>query len=71
MIMQGSKKHVLTQILGADPREKKEEEGGQPSSLHSCVSELIDAIHSKDVEGAANALRACVAECSSEEYGGE
>lgn len=70
MIMMGKKKEVLSQILGPDDAEAKEGDG-QPSSLHACVQELIDAIHGKDVEAAASALKACVAECNSGQYGGE
>ncbi len=59
MIIQ-NKKHYLTQILGPDPAEEKEAEAGD-SGLRTCVSEFIDAVHNKDVEGAVNAFKACFA----------
>lgn len=62
-MMIGKKKEVLSQILGP---EKDDKEGGDDvSALHSCVQELIDAVHDKDVEGAVSALRACFADLQS------
>lgn len=66
MIMMGKRKHALSQILGPEDEETKE--GGGDSALHSCVQELIDAVHSKDVEGAAQALKSCFMELESEPH---
>lgn len=63
--MIGNKKRVLTQILGADPNENQGNESS-PDYLKTCVSEFIDAVHAKDVEGAMNALKACLSEIDSQ-----
>lgn len=62
MIMMQKKKQVLSQILGP----AKEEVGEGEPSLHSCMRELIEAVHSRDLEGACGALKACLAEIGSE-----
>lgn len=64
--MMGNKKHVLTQILGSPEGDKKEVAGESP--LHSCVEELIHAVHAKDIEGAVQALKACFAELEAEPH---
>ena len=61
-----NKKHALNQILG--PSKDKMAEGGEVSSLRSCVEELISAVHEKDVDGALSALRACFAELEAEPH---
>lgn len=70
MIMMNDKKKMLTQILGADPREKKKEEGASDQdALSMLAQELIDAVSAGDSKGAASALRACVSECTSSPSG--
>lgn len=64
MIMLGSKKKTIDQILGP-PKEEKGDESPL-SSLDACISELIDAIHAKDVEGVKSSLKACLADLDSE-----
>lgn len=63
------KKKVLTQILGADPRERKEEGASQNDALSLLAQELIDAVGNGDAKGAAQALRSCVLECQSAAQG--
>lgn len=64
MIIQGRKKQVLTQILGDVEGEGKD----TLSPLHSCMQELIDAVHDKDIEGAVAAFRACFATLEAEPH---
>ena len=56
---------AINDILGPDPR-VKEKEPSEKGALHHCVEELIHAIHSKDIEGAAEALKTCFLELESE-----
>lgn len=69
IIIMMDKKKVLSQILGPE-EEAVSVEGESP--LHTCVQELIECVHNKDVEGAVSAFKACVVACSEspEEYGG-
>lgn len=57
-------KGVLSEILGPE----HEEGESSPGSLHTCMHELIEAIHARNVPDAVAALKACVAECESDEY---
>jgi len=74
MIMMGGSDRVkgaINDILGPEV-EVKGEEQSSPNALKECVSEFIDAVHSKDVEGALRAFRSAFAECENmphEEYG--
>lgn len=68
IMMGGDKKKALNAILGQDPNSGEGE--SPPDYLKECVSEFIEAVHSKDVEGAASALRACFSELG-QENGGE
>ncbi len=68
MMMIMDKKKTLNQILGADPREKKEE-GAEESALSSCMSEFISCVKDGDVEGAVQAFRSCYAELGNESQG--
>ncbi len=56
------KRKVLTQILGADPREKLEGVSEQ-DALEVLTGELLEAFQSGDAKGAASALRAAFMEC--------
>lgn len=69
MIMMNDKKKMLTQILGADPREKKEDGASEQDALSMLAQELIDAVSAGDSKGAASALRACVSECTNSPSG--
>ena len=58
MIMMGRKKDIIGQILGPVDKEDGEEAPHDHSeALKAVVSEFIDAVHSKDVEGACTALQ--------------
>lgn len=61
IMMGGDRKRTMNQILGDDPREVKEAPS-EGEALHHCVSELMEAIHSKDIEAAVEALKSCFAE---------
>lgn len=66
--MMGDKKGAVNAILGPDPKDMKEEGPDDGTeSLHACVSEFIDAVHAKDVDAAASALKACYAELEASE----
>ncbi len=65
MMILGDRKRTMTQILGDDPREKKEEPS-EGEALKSCVSEFIEAVHAKDVDAATQALKSCYAELGQE-----
>lgn len=60
MILMGDRKKSVLQILG--PREGE----GEISPLRTCVEELIEAVHAKDVEGTLASLKACVSHIDSE-----
>lgn len=68
--MMGEKKRAIESILGPDPKDMKDE-GEETSSLHHCMSEFIDAVHAKDVDGAVAAFNACYAEKEAAEPEGE
>lgn len=71
MMIGMDRKKALTQILG--PKEEDKKEAGGDTGLHSCMQELIDCVHAKDVAGAVEAFKACFQECEMEpheEYGG-
>lgn len=53
------RKKALTQIMGDKGREEK-------SSLATMAEELIASLEANDVSGVVSALRAFVAECTSE-----
>lgn len=59
----GDKRKVLAQILGADPREQKEEGSVSQDALEVLAQELMEAVSNGDAKGAAQALRSCVLEC--------
>lgn len=66
------RKKFVTAVLGKDhPNVIKEGEEGPeaPSTLSAIMSEFIDAVHAKDVEGAAAALKACLYACQEEDSG--
>lgn len=51
-------KSILTEILGPE----KESESS-PGALESCIHELIEAVHSRNVQAAKEAFKACFTEC--------
>ena len=61
------KRGMIQDILGPDPREEKEGADDAPS-IEICASELIDAIHAKDIRGVVEALKACFREFDSEPH---
>lgn len=60
-MMMGDRKKYVTQILGDD---KKEGEGESP--LHAIANELIEAVHSHDVEAVVSCLKSAYAHCGSD-----
>jgi hypothetical protein len=69
-MMGGQKRGAIDAILGPDPREAKgsEEEGGEDKELHTIFSELLDAVHSKDVAAGVDALKAFFTSCDAEPH---
>lgn len=63
MMMMFDRKKSVTQILGD---EKKQGAAERPS--HVIVSELIECIHSHDIDGSLNCLRALFLELGSAHY---
>ncbi len=58
MIIQ-NKKNIVNQILG-----DIEKGGPEMGPLHVAMTELMEALGSKDVSGAESAFKACIASCS-------
>ena len=59
------RKRTLNQIMGSAEHKA---EGGEISSLHACVEELISAISEKNVDGAVSALKAAFADMEAEPH---
>lgn len=59
MLMYGDRKKQVNLILG--PREEEQPEAPD-GVLRACVGEFMDAIHSKDIDGAMAALKSCFME---------
>lgn len=66
--MNNKRKQFVSQLAGGSV---KDNEGRGDETLHACVSEFIEAVHSKDVEGAAQALKSCFLELDSSQEGEE
>ena len=61
LILQNKKKQLIAGVLGVPAEEEHIEE--QLDELHTCVEELINCIHEKDISGAKEALKAAVQMC--------
>ena len=68
-MMGDKKKGAINAILGPDPKDEMDgEDGDDNTELHAIFSEIMDAIHSKDVPAGVEALKAFFTSCDSEPH---
>lgn len=60
MMIMGDKKKAMMAIFGPTKEEAQEQE---PNALHAISQELINCVHSHDVEGVAHCLSAAFELC--------
>lgn len=66
MLMMGNRKKYVSQILGNDQGEVSQE-----TPLHTIANELIEAIHSHDIETVIMCFKSMLTHCESQEGSNE